>query len=218
MNTTRSIFAVVPIKDPMLGKTRLSPLLDARERRALCLHLARRTLDACVGAFGATRTIVVTASADIARMATEGGIQLVDEARATAQLNTAIALGADRARLAGAQVLLVVPADLALVSVAELRAAADAIPPAPGCLVVPDRRQCGTNLLGLAPLRDDLFAFGESSMRRHIELAERAGCKVRVYRNAALSLDLDLPEDYAEWQRGGGESSAYPEQAGSIRA
>ncbi|HEY7996291.1 MAG TPA: 2-phospho-L-lactate guanylyltransferase [Steroidobacteraceae bacterium] len=201
MNQRPRLCTVVPVKDPAVGKARLAPLLDARQRRELCLFLAQRTLELCAQAFGAESTIVVTASPEIARLATQAGVQVVPEDAKRNDLNAAIRLGAARARLGGAGALLVVPADLALLSVEELRAAAEAIPPAPGCLIVPDRRGSGTNMLGLAPPREDLFAFGEGSLKRHSELAERAGCEVLLHRSAALALDLDLPEDYAAWRR-----------------
>lgn len=203
MSAKGKLHVLVPVKDPKLGKTRLAPLLDVEERRALCLFLARRTLEICATTFGAERTIVVTSAPDIARLATEARLQLVAEDPSSDGLNAAITLGAEHARKNGAQALLVVPADLALVSSTELRAAADALPAAPGCLLVPDRRNCGTNLLGLAPMHAGLFAFGERSLQRHAELAARAGYEVLIHRSAALSLDLDLPEDYVAWRRGG---------------
>ena len=201
MNAQPRIYAVVPVKDPDAGKTRLSPILDAKQRRELCLFLAKRTLQFCAEAFGAERTIVVTAAPDVVQLAAEAGVQIVPEEGGERGLNEAIRLGAARARKSGADAMLVVPADLALLSVDELRACAKAIPAAPGCLIVPDRRDSGTNILGLAPLREDLFAFGEGSLKRHSELAQRAGCEVRIHRSAALGLDLDLPEDYAAWRR-----------------
>lgn len=222
MSARGSVYAVVPVKDPAFGKTRLAPVLNARERHALCLYLAKRTLEVCAAAFGAERTIVVTASPEIAQLATQARLLVVPEAASADSLNAAISLGAARARQAGAEVLLVVPADLALLSVAELQAAVDAIPAAPGCLIVPDRRHSGTNLLGLAPLREDLFAFGEQSLQRHTRLAARAGCEVCIHRSAALGLDLDLPEDYFEWRQTNAEAASalanYPAHAGSMSA
>ena len=164
MNLRRCVFAVVPIKDPAFGKTRLAPILDARQRRELCVFLAQRALEVCSNAFGSERTIVVTSAPDVARLAAEAGVRLVCEDAGADDLNAAISLGAAHARLDGAEALLVVPADLALVTVAELRDAADAIPAAPGCLIVPDRHCRGTNVLGLAPVREDLFAFGDQSV------------------------------------------------------
>lgn len=196
------LHAVVPIKNPAFGKTRLAPVLDAKERRALCQFLARRTVDACAAAFGATMTIVVTSAPDVARYAAQAGVQVVLEGAGADDLNAAITLGITRARSGGADAVLVVPADLALVNVAELRAAAESIPTAPGCLLVPDRHEDGTNLLGLAPPDEGLLSFGERSLHRHAELAARAGYEVRFHRSAALALDLDVPEDYAAWRRG----------------
>lgn len=198
----RRLHAVVPIKNPAFGKTRLAPVLDAKERRALCQFLARRTVDACAAAFGATMTIVVTSAPDVARYAAQAGVQVVPEGAGADDLNAAIALGIVRARSGGADAVLVVPADLALVNVAELRAAAESIPAAPGCLLVPDRHEGGTNLLGLAPPDEGLLSFGERSLHRHAELAARSGYEVRFHRSAALALDLDVPEDYAAWRRG----------------
>ncbi len=194
--------AVVPVKNPAFGKTRLAPVLDARERRALCQFLARQTVDACAAAFGAAMTIVVTSAPDVARYAAQAGVQVVRESAGADDLNAAIALGIGRARSDGSDAVLVVPADLALLSVAELRSAAEAIPPDPGCLIVPDRHASGTNLLGIAPPHEPLLSFGELSLRRHAELAAGAGYRVHIHRSAALALDLDLPEDYAAWRRG----------------
>ena len=201
MSAGRNVYAVVPIKDPAQGKARLSSVLSGEERSELCVFFARRTLETCAAAFGAERTLVVTASAEIRLFAAELGVQVVAEDEGTGGLNAAIVLGAARANREGAEALLVVPADLPLASVDDLRAAARAVPDAPGCLLVPDRRNSGTNLLGLAPPREDLFAFGEHSLERHAELAARAGCNVRIYTSAALALDVDLPEDFTEWRR-----------------
>ena len=202
MSAQRRIHAVIPVKDPAFGKTRLAPVLDARERRALCQFLARRALHTCAEAFGAHSTIVVTAAPDVALYAVQAGVQLVPEGVGSNDLNAAIALGIRRARLDGADAVVVVPADLALVTVAELRAAADVIPAAPGCLLVPDRHESGTNLMGLAPLDEDLLAFGPRSLHRHAERATRAGYRVHFHRSTALALDLDVPEDYAAWRSG----------------
>jgi 2-phospho-L-lactate guanylyltransferase len=201
VNAQPRIYAVVPVKDPAVGKTRLAPILDAGQRRELCLFLAKRTLEFCAEAFGAECTIVVTAAPDVARWASVARVQVVPEPAGENGLNAAIFAGAAQAHRCGAAGLLVVPADLALLTVDELRAAANAIPATPGCLIVPDRRDSGTNMLGLAPFREGVLAFGEGSLKRHSGLARRAGYEVRIHRSAALALDLDLPGDYASWRR-----------------
>jgi 2-phospho-L-lactate guanylyltransferase len=208
----RTVFAIVPVKDPALGKTRLAPLLDAAQRRLLCLSLAKRTMRACADAFGASRTIIVTASPEIARIAAHAGLHVVAE-KPGCGLNDAVAQGARHARTLAADALLVVPADLGLATSADLQESAIAIPHQPGCLIVPDRRLSGTNLLGLAPAREDLFAFGADSLHRHAEIAKLAGCEVRIHHSDALSLDLDLPEDYAAWRLTGRRQAASAPEA-----
>jgi len=96
----------------------------------------------------------------------------------------------------GAQALVAVPIDLALVTADALRAVSLLLG-APGCVLVPDRHGTGTNLLGLRPARADLFRFGERSLGAHRRAAEEASLAVRTHADPALALDLDTPEDYA---------------------
>lgn len=194
----RRPWALVPVKDPARGKSRLAPLLDADSRYALNLFLARQTLEVCSEFFGARRTLVVTTSAAVAALARALGAGVIPEAGDDG-LNGALAAAAHGAIDAGADAVAVVPVDLALISHAALWDATAAMPDGPGCLLVPDRRGSGTNLLVLSPARSDLFAFGDGSLQRHAALAAARGCRVRIQHSDDLALDLDLPEDYRAW-------------------
>jgi 2-phospho-L-lactate/phosphoenolpyruvate guanylyltransferase len=199
MNPAGPIFAVVPVKAPSLGKTRLAPLLDDLQRKDLCVALARRAIESCAEAFGPDHTIVVTDAPEIRDIAAAAGAHAIREPFASG-LNPAVCAGSAHARRLGAATVLVVPADLALVSAGELRRAAEMLPRAPGVVLVPDRRNSGTNLLGATPPRDDLIDFGADSLERHSTLAVKAGYAVQVHRSEALGLDLDFPEDYLFWR------------------
>jgi 2-phospho-L-lactate guanylyltransferase len=204
------LFVLIPVKEPARGKSRLAPLLDEHERRELNVALARRTIDTCARLFGPARTLVITAAPSIRSIARAAGAGLVEEPRAPVGLNAALSAGAAAALQAGARGVIVVPTDLPLLSEEALRAAAAALPRAPGCLVVPDRHRAGTNLLGVAPVRADLFSFGEDSFARHAALAREMGCALRTHEDATLELDLDLPEDYRIFK---GETTAWPTSA-----
>ena len=156
MSTADDLIALIPIKDPARGKSRLASILSQDERHALNVFLARRTLGICIACFGKDRTLVVTASNAVAGMAAAAGVQVVPEEERDAGLNAALVTAADCASAAGAGAILVVPTDLAFLSEPDLRAAAAAIPASPGCLIVPDRRNTGTNLLGLRPVKSEL--------------------------------------------------------------
>jgi 2-phospho-L-lactate guanylyltransferase len=197
----RNLFALVPVKDPALGKSRLTPILDDPERRRLNLVLARRTLEVCTRALGAARTLVVTSSMAVREIAETFGVRVVAERKNQQDLNWALSAAADWALRAGADGIVAVPTDLALLSEPLLHAALTAMPEAPGCVLVPDRRNNGTNLLGLSPARSDFFSFGEFSLQRHANTARRLGYEVRIHHCEALALDLDFPEDYIHLEK-----------------
>ncbi len=196
------VAALVPVKDPGHGKSRLHGVLEPEERTALNEKLAARTLDVCIEVFGASATFVVSASTSIAALARARGLNAVDEAR-PADLNAALAAAGRAAIAAGADALLVVPTDLARLAAPALQAVVDALCSAGGCVLVPDRHGIGTNLMGLAPARIDLFRFGGHSLEKHRQAAREAGIAVAVHRDPRLALDLDLPEDLELWRRAG---------------
>ena len=183
-----NLFALVPVKDPALGKSRLRPVLADEERRALNLRLARRTIEATTAVL---RTVVVTSSDAVEKLCT--ACRVVREPRPIG-LNAALVLAARHAIAAGAEGLLVVPADLPLVSPQLIQEQAAGLR-AGECLLVPDARGSGTNLLGVVPARADLFHFGDGSLRRHAAAAARGGLSVRIAPCAPLARDLDLPSD-----------------------
>ena len=192
-----NLFALIPVKDPVRGKSRLAPLLGPSERRALNLALIRRTLQVCAEVFGAARTVVVTSSQTVREMAGAFRVQVVEEDASQHDLNLALAAAAAFAIRAGADGLVAIPIDLPLLSAPLLRAAIDKMPDAPGCVLVPDRRGKGTNLLAFAPPTQEIFAFGEPSLERHTLRSKQLGYQVVVHHCDRLALDLDLPEDYA---------------------
>jgi 2-phospho-L-lactate guanylyltransferase len=196
------VAALVPVKDPGHGKSRLNSVLGAAERTALNEQLARRTLEVCAEVIGPQQTFVVTASAAIRALARARGMNAVCEAQA-GDLNTALVLAANAAVAAGADALLVVPTDLVRITGPALRSVIEALERAPGCVLVPDRRGTGTNMLGIAPARQDLFRFGERSLEKHRQAALEAGIAATVRPDALLALDLDLPEDLELWRAAG---------------
>ena len=195
---TGGVFALVPVKDPAQGKSRLAELLDASERLALNRQLAQRTFECCAVAFGPERTVVVTAADAIAAEASTRGLVVVREGSGGG-LNAALALAAEYAIGQEAEALVIIPVDLVLLTPEALRSVVSCVTEAPGCVLVPDRHGVGTNLFGVRPARADLFRFGERSLDEHRRTAAEAGLEVRVRADANLALDLDTPEDYQLW-------------------
>ena len=203
---TGGVFALVPVKDPAQGKSRLAELLDASARLALNRQLAQRTFDCCAAAFGPERTVVVTAADAMAAEASARGLIVVRE-ETGGGLNEALALAARHAMGQGAEALVVVPVDLVLLTPEALRSVLSNVMEAPGCFLVPDRHGIGTNLLGVRPARADLFRFGERSLDKHRRAAAGRASKCACTPTRIWRLDLDTPEDYRLW-RGVGASSS----------
>ena len=197
-----NLYAVIPAKAPLEGKSRLAPLLDPAARAALNLALARHTLEVCVESFGANRTIVVTGSAEIGAIALAAGAHVLDgpDVGSTPHesLNAAVRAGLALAQQLGASGGVIVPTDLPLLSADALSSALAPLPAARGCVLVGDRRGSGTNLLAMQPADPRLPAFGDDSLGRHAERARNLGYRTHIHRCERLGLDLDLPEDFRD--------------------
>jgi 2-phospho-L-lactate guanylyltransferase len=131
---------------------------------------------------------------------------VLEEERGQRNVNAAIAAGAECIHRTGAEGIVVVPTDLPLLTKDALQDAIAVLPAPPGCLLVPDHRGMGTNVVALTPVRCDLFSFGEPSLVRHVSLARQAGYDVRIHRSDALEFDLDRPEDYDQLRK----TTAWP--------
>jgi 2-phospho-L-lactate guanylyltransferase len=194
------LHVVVPVRTVEGGKSRLGAALDAEEREELVVGMLRHALAVVLAWPAAADVLVVSLDRSLLSVATSAG------ARSLLQrgegLNSAILLGRDDAVAGGATALLVLPADLPLLHVAaleRLRTAADAALAAgrgaPLVAVVAADARRGTNALLLSPPDAIEPAFGEESLRAHLEAARRAGATVQVVEDPDLGFDLDTPAD-----------------------
>jgi 2-phospho-L-lactate/phosphoenolpyruvate guanylyltransferase len=197
---TDDTFCILPVRSLSDGKSRLSPMLGAGERARLNHRLFEQTLD-CVEAYpGSALTFVASGSAEVLDRARRRGMIPVADPNGGG-LNEAVAAATAAARGRDAHAVFVLPVDLPLITPSGLRnLLAQALPP-PICLLVPDRRGIGTNLIYQSPIRLTSYAFGEDSFERHRAAAETAGLKVFVRLEPSFALDLDLPIDYTFWRQ-----------------
>ena len=210
--TLERIIALIPVRGLEDAKARLGEALDAEERRALVERLLARTVAAAAATPGVAEVVVVSPDPEVLALAAALGARGVGQE--DGGLNEGLAAARAWAVAAGADVVLVVPADLPAVSAAELgriveraRAHAASRPTAgptteaaagspAGALValVTDRAGSGTNVLLVAPPEAIAFRFGEGSRAAHAAAARAAGA---AYLEIAgpLDLDLDTPDD-----------------------
>jgi 2-phospho-L-lactate guanylyltransferase len=207
-------WAVVPFRGPG-GKRRLAPILDEPGRRVLAEAMLADVLAALVACAAVDRIVVISppplapprAAADVAGddriewLAEPSGAGLATPSEG---LNGALAhvqrlaAGADVGRL------LIVPADLPLLSAEDVQALLGAVaPPAPGAqgsdsvAIAPDETESGTNALLLSPPDAIAPRFGPDSFRAHLAAAEAHGAAPTVVHRPGLALDVDTPDGLA---------------------
>lgn len=196
------IWAAVPFRGPVGSKRRLAGLLDAAERERLSLAMLADVLDVLLGSERIERVLLVTPSVDGLESMRHERLTMVVEPPAShdgAQLgglNGALRHAQRAAEAAGAESLLIVPADVPLIDQSDLAAVLDAVALA-SLVIVPDRTVEGTNALVLTPPSALEPSFGEASYPRHLRLAHQAGLRAAVIERAGLELDLDTPADIA---------------------
>ena len=157
---------VVPAKALSRGKSRLAPVLDEADRRALSLRFLDSVLRACLAARGVAPgcvRIVSDGEDALARAAPSGVAALAQSGRG---LNRALDQARRAARQDGAAALVVLSSDLPFVAAGDVERLLAAA--APGvATVAPDRAGRGTNALALPAAADFRFRFGRDSAAAH---------------------------------------------------
>jgi 2-phospho-L-lactate guanylyltransferase len=217
-------WAAVPFKGPVGTKRRLAVLLDPDERALLSRAMLADVLGALLGTPTIERVLLLTPDGGADDLIGRGAggllsdprLTLLDEPAPEANgtdgagrdgLNEALWQAQAVATAAGADSLLIVPADLPLVRPADI-AALLRVAPSLGIVVAPDRAAGGTNALLLSPPSAMTTAFGVDSFARHRALATEAGLPSAVVERPGLALDLDTPADVAALLASGRTSNA----------
>ncbi|NLD55365.1 MAG: 2-phospho-L-lactate guanylyltransferase [Burkholderiaceae bacterium] len=188
---------VVPVKCLDEGKSRLAQALPRHERRELNRLLLQRTLERLATFPGPAASVVVSRSPEALQLAHDRGFGVLREER-DGDLNAAVTQATRHAH--GVDALAILPVDLPLWVADDLRCLLDQLPAHPACILVPDLHSSGTNLLLQSPVRLDRYAFGPSSLARHLQLASRAGLAPRVVHHPRFAFDIDQPSDYQRWR------------------
>ena len=200
-------WAIVPVKPLRRAKSRLGSVLGAEERLELSREMLNRVLEALAKVSEIERTLLVSRDSEAMALARHHGARTLSE-RPPIDLNQALQQATRAAVGSGASAVLVVPADLPLVTADDLRELVSLAESPPVVVIAPDRRQAGTNALLTSPAGLIEYAFGPSSFDRHRALALAAGARVLVCDRPGLALDLDLPEDLGLFRKATGGKAA----------
>ena len=202
-----TIWAIVPVKPLRRGKSRLAGLLTEEQRTRLNRYLLEHTLITLNKVPEIEHTLVVSRDPAALALTREMGGRTVLEDGAP-QFNTAIKRATIVAKSQGAHAVLILPADLPLVTPKEIKAIINRGKKPPVVVIAPDRRKDGTNGLLVNPAGLIEYGYGPGSFQRHSDRAMEAGANLNVYHSRILGLDLDLPEDL---ELLGGIDNIYPD-------
>lgn len=189
-----TLWAIVPVKPLRRGKSRLSGILTEDERADLNRTLLQHTLETLTNLKEVEEVLVVSRDPQVLTIARNYGARTVRE-DGQPDLNTALRRATVIAQVYATRGVLVLPADLPLISRADAVILVERASDPPVVVIAPDRHQKGTNALLISPAGLIEYDFGENSFQRHCNLVKKASARLEVVNLPSLGLDLDSPED-----------------------
>jgi FO synthase len=193
-----STWALVPVKPRAVCKTRLASVLSTSRRIAL----VRSLLDHVIATLRATAAVDHIALVSAERDCVADDVRLLPDH--ASDLNSSLESAVARAVAAGATTLLILPADLPLLTVNDVERLLGAVRHA-GIALAPDRHERGTNAVCMTlPARLEL-EFGENSFERHRRNAAARGTEAACVRSESLGFDVDTVADWQHFEQSNDE-------------
>jgi 2-phospho-L-lactate/phosphoenolpyruvate guanylyltransferase len=208
------MWALIPMKSLDRAKSRLAPVLDRAERRALAAAMLQDVLERTLQCPDVAGVAVITADSAVARMLRQWPVRLIIE-RTSGGHSPAVRYACARLGAAGADSVLVISADVPTIRENELTQLVRAAARSPAVVIAADRHGAGSNGLVLSPPDAIVPHFGPDSLRRHCEAAARSGLTATTLQLPGIALDIDEPADLAMlWEHRTCRSSTFLHAAG----
>ncbi len=192
-NSRSSITALVPIKARWQCKTRLQGILSDSDRQELVRGMLNHVLNVLQQVPGVQRIVVMTPERDEIAAHIE---TLPDEGL---DLNDSLKQALQRLHAQGDKRVLILPADLACLQVADIQALSTAARDAE-VVIAPSADNRGTNALLLPSNAPIGLRFGTNSFRAHCQQVQLCGLSSRMVRRFGLGLDVDNYADLLRWR------------------
>ena len=191
---------LLPVKSLAHCKQRLASVLTLQERQHLVLALLEKNLRLLITAFSEYDLLVITPDSAVAELAKHLNVQVLIEPFAQG-LNAAINTGTRWSLKHGYQTQLVLAPDIANLKINELQQIFDQAD-TPTAVAIGAANDGGTNVLLTKPPNAISFQFGLSSANRMHCDSQQRGIPSHILHLPDLSLDIDTPNDLADWCSG----------------
>ena len=199
----KPVHVLLPLKDLVAAKTRLSGLLSPSERRALAQAMVEDVLG-MLSQHAAVNTLTLVSDDPSAHLlADRYGLVLLPEVElGVSGLNAVLEAATLNMGLAPEERLLILHGDIPLFNAGELDAVLAALAAQPGLVIGCDRHRSGTNLLAFTLADKPAYGFGRDSCRRHQAAAAAKSTPCTTLCLPGLGLDVDEPADLGLLLRG----------------
>lgn len=185
-----SIFAVVPVKNLLKSKTRLSNFFTLQERPLFTLAMLEDVLNALKSS-KVTTTVVVNSDSTVELLVKNFGMTFLKEKQEG--LNQALNQATKWCIKNKAELVLVLPADVPLVTSNDVNGLIQMA--LKNSMVISPSRNGGTNALLQTPPGIVSPCFGPDSFKRHVDRALAKNVRTKIYVSSNIMLDIDNETD-----------------------
>ncbi len=189
-----SIWIIIPVKPLHRSKSRLSTVLDMKQREALSREMLEHTLLTLGQVTGIGGVIVVSRDTGALSLARRYNAQTLQES-GSPELNASLTAATRVVASWNASAVLLLASDIPLLQPGDIEQMIGLAKRPPVVVIGADRRHEGTNALLVRPPGLIPYRFGEGSLNKHAAEARAAGAEVHIYESATLGLDVDIAAD-----------------------
>jgi len=197
------LWALVPIKELTRAKKRLEACLG-KHRPGLCMAMFRDVLNALAQSRKIYHTVVVTADAEAAKMSESIAALHVEEVESIGMIS-AIELGIDAIQSMGGHNIVILPADIPLLTGDEIDRLIESFAierqrrGGKTVGISPSKDNKGTNLLYFSTDHQIPLRYGPDSYQLHRQAASEQLIEPIPLHSTAISLDIDEQMDLDEF-------------------
>ncbi len=184
--------AVVPVKGFGTSKKRLSPVLSPPERKQLTLAMLANVLCA-LQIPAVSKTVVVSNDSGLKSVTSKFNAYFLEQR--TKGLNAALEETIEWCMKEGAKSVLVLPADIPLLSSTDVERILKMGTGGEPTVVLSSSHDGGTSALFQSSPNLVSMRFGPHSFRKHLRDACSKGARVKLYYSKNLAMDIDTSED-----------------------
>jgi len=208
MENTSAVHVIIPVKRLDKSKSRLSKILSEELRVKLTLQMFWDVLNSVRRVRDVRKVLVVTPDVEVSSFTGKLGCMVLLE-KSEGGVNKAVSYAIDCFLKERVSRVLVLPSDIPLIQPKDIRMVMEMSGNMPSVVISPSMRFDGTNLLFLNPSTVIPTRYEEDSFHSHLVEAYKRRLKVGIYLSKNVMLDVDTPDDLAEFLKIESDTYSY---------